>query len=251
MHATAAEIINDFDLLIRGGADVGGVLFGMQEEISQLVADSKRFGTAIPENMKPWIEELLRAGLLTDENGVKLTSLEGIKFGEPVKTEFEKITDALGDLIAKMDAFVNAIADATADRTQHITRQYHDPGPPPGWFDDPFAMPGHAAGGVFSREHVARIAEGGRAEIVGDVPFMTRALTGALQRVASIEASVGGSHRLPVSAFGGGTSIVVGDIHIGITAESVDRSSVRELAYEFKRAMEDDIGLKILVGVPT
>jgi TP901 family phage tail tape measure protein len=42
------------------------------------------------------------------------------------------------------------------------------------------SVPGHAAGGVFSSPHLARIAEGGQAEIVGSVGFMSRALAGAL-----------------------------------------------------------------------
>jgi TP901 family phage tail tape measure protein len=46
-----------------------------------------------------------------------------------------------------------------------------------------YSIPGHAAGGVFSRPHLAQIAEGGESEIVGSVPFMTKALTGALERV--------------------------------------------------------------------
>jgi hypothetical protein len=41
-------------------------------------------------------------------------------------------------------------------------------------------LPGHADGGVFSTPHKAWIAEGGRPEIIGDVPFMTEALRGAI-----------------------------------------------------------------------
>jgi hypothetical protein len=49
--------------------------------------------------------------------------------------------------------------------------------PPPG------DVPGHAAGGVFASEHLARIAEGGQPEIVGSVDFMRRALAGAIRDV--------------------------------------------------------------------
>lgn len=41
-------------------------------------------------------------------------------------------------------------------------------------------LPGHALGGVFSRPHVAMIAEGGQPEIVGSEQFMARAIAGAL-----------------------------------------------------------------------
>lgn len=159
LHASAVEIINDFQLLIAGGASVGGVLLGMKDEINALVNDSIKFGTEIPANMQPWIAELMRTGHLTDENGNKITDLTGIKFGEPIKTEFEKVTDALADLITKMDAFVAAIAEATASRTQHITREYHDPGPPAGWMDDPFAGGGQGGDRGFESGTFGRLGK--------------------------------------------------------------------------------------------
>lgn len=95
----AKQIINDFDILTKGGADVGGVLFGMKEEISALVTEALKFGTELPANMKPWIDELNRAGLLVDENGDALEGLEDLKFGEVMETEFERVTNALERLI--------------------------------------------------------------------------------------------------------------------------------------------------------
>lgn len=127
LHEMASQIINDFDLLIKGGADVGGVLFGMKDEISKLVVESIQFGTKIPENMKPWIEELLKAGLLTDANGVKITDISNIQFGEKVATEYEKIVASISTLVATMQGFIDSIMNmsgavdkATAPRTIHI-----------------------------------------------------------------------------------------------------------------------------------
>lgn len=61
-------------------------------------------------------------------------------------------------------------------------------------------LPGHALGGVFTRPHVAAIAEGGEAEIVGSVGFMTRALEGAIGRVG--QASGGGTKVFVVPVMG-------------------------------------------------
>ena len=66
------------------GADVGGVLAAMSDEISTLVQTSIRMGTEIPENMRPFIEELIRAGKLLDENGDAITDLSQLKFGAPL-----------------------------------------------------------------------------------------------------------------------------------------------------------------------
>jgi hypothetical protein len=105
----AQAIINDFDMLQRGGADVGTILFGMQEEISALVQEAMRFGTSIPENMRPWVDELMRAGLLVDANGDKLTDLAGLNFGAPIETAFEAITSAVQELV---DAIRNELIPA-------------------------------------------------------------------------------------------------------------------------------------------
>lgn len=128
----AKQIINDFDLLRRGGADVGGVLFGMQDEISKLVQDAKKFGLEIPENMKPWIEELLRAGLLVDENGNALTDLAGLNFGEPILTEFEKITAAIEELIKTLDRLAASIGNLPTPPGVPPPGGGTQPAPPPG-----------------------------------------------------------------------------------------------------------------------
>lgn len=138
LTAQAQKVIDAFTLLTMSGADVGAVLVGMKDEINKIVNDSIQFGTTIPANMKPMIEELIRTGQLTDKNGDKFTDLTKIKFGEPVKTEYEKINGAIqtilmamNDLIGKIDALVSAIDAATRPRTLTVTAEYIDPGPPP------------------------------------------------------------------------------------------------------------------------
>ncbi|WP_291981898.1 hypothetical protein, partial [Luteitalea sp.] len=66
---TAQQMVDDVDLLQRGGASMGTILHGMREEISALVNQSLEFGTTLPANMQPWIEELFRTKQLVDENG--------------------------------------------------------------------------------------------------------------------------------------------------------------------------------------
>lgn len=143
LTAEAQKVIDAFTLLTMSGADVGAVLVGMKDEINKIVRDSLQFGTTIPANMKPWIEELIRTGQLTDANGQKITDLSQIKFGDPVKSQYEKINDsiqtvlsAMQDLIGQISNLVGAIDAATRPRTLTVTAQYVDPGPPPD-FGDP------------------------------------------------------------------------------------------------------------------
>lgn len=99
INAAAQQIIDDYDMLIRGGTDVGTILHGMKEEISKIVTEAMKLGTTLPANMKPWIDALMEAGLLVDENGEAITDLSTLNFGDPVQTEFEKITGAIEELV--------------------------------------------------------------------------------------------------------------------------------------------------------
>lgn len=137
---TAGEYINAIDRLIRGGADVGGVLFDAREEISKLVQDSLEFGTTLPANMQPWIEELARSGNLVDKNGQKITDVSKLKFGDPIKTEaqraedgWKKILDAIQALIDRINGpLMNAIDGIPTNKTINVGIQYSDPGAPTG-----------------------------------------------------------------------------------------------------------------------
>lgn len=121
LHEAAQTIIDDFWLLVHGGADVGAVLLGMSPQINNLVNDSIKFGTKIPENMKPWIQNLLDAGKLTDENGVKMKDLTGIQFGDPVAAQYLTIQSAIIDLIAKIDDLITRISAIPSNKTLTLT----------------------------------------------------------------------------------------------------------------------------------
>lgn len=105
----ATAIINDFETITAAGGDVGTVLTGMSDEISALVLEAKKSGTELPAQMKPWVEELKKQGQLVDENGEKITDLAGVKFGEPIKTENDKVRESIGELKKTLDEFVEQL----------------------------------------------------------------------------------------------------------------------------------------------
>lgn len=105
----AKGVINDFDLLERGLGDVDSALTVLRKPINDIVNDAIKNGVAIPANMKPWVDQLLLTGQLTDENGKKLEDISGLKFADPIKTEFQKILDKITELI---DALTNGLPTA-------------------------------------------------------------------------------------------------------------------------------------------
>lgn len=95
------SVIDDLDTLIRGGADMNALLgdTGLQKKFNDLVQQSIKFGTAIPENMKPWIQKMIEAGTLLDASGTKITDISQLKFGETMQTTLENLNTTLRELI--------------------------------------------------------------------------------------------------------------------------------------------------------
>ena len=98
----ASVIVTDFELLTQEGANVNGVLRGMQDEVQDLVSDALTAGVAIPEGMRPILESLVAQGRLTDEDGHKLEDLSRIDFAAPLAAKFDTLIDKLTALIEKI-----------------------------------------------------------------------------------------------------------------------------------------------------
>ena len=145
------EVWDDWQTLIDMGADVGGVLVSMKDEIGQLVQNATKFGTEIPAQFKPLIEELMRSGQLLDENGDAITDMAGMKFGGPLVSEVDKIIAAIKELVAALsgpNGVTKAIDGIPRDVPVNVRYTYKDYEPPE--FDAPEGSvdggPGFASG---------------------------------------------------------------------------------------------------------
>ncbi len=98
----AKQIIDDWTLLQSAGADTNTVLVGMQKSVQDLVTEALKAGFKIPEGMKPIIDAMIKAGLLIDANGDKLTDFGSLEFEKPLSQSIDELIDKLQDLI---DAF--------------------------------------------------------------------------------------------------------------------------------------------------
>jgi gas vesicle protein/polyhydroxyalkanoate synthesis regulator phasin len=186
----AQRIIDAMAIMEKGGANMSGVLEGMADEISKLVQDSIKFGTTIPENMKPWIEELIKSGKLVDENGKAITDMSQIKFGAAMESDMSKLTKKLDELIQKLadmaEAF-NNVRDAAAGAGNVDVG-----GPSGGGGGSDSGTPGFSTGGVAGRDF--------RRPGHGDIfPALLRR----------------GERVLPPGASGGGMSLSIGNLTVG------------------------------------
>ena len=114
----ATVIVQDFELMTQEGADVNGVLRGMQDEVQALVTDALTAGVAIPEGMRPILTSLIEQGRLTDANGDKLTDLSGLTFAEPLAAKFDTLITKLTELIEKI-----AGRGGVTEAIDHIPRE--------------------------------------------------------------------------------------------------------------------------------
>lgn len=168
LEGQAKKIYDDFDALRSAGADVGGVLFGMRTQIGNLVADSQKFGTAIPDNIRPLIENLIQTGQLTDEAGQQFTDLTAISFEDtPVDAGVAGLTEKVTSLIQSITgdagavSAINAVSEAVLaipNKTIHV-----------GWTVDPFpdvtlpeGFSTGSNGGLVTSAGIQAFAGGGR-----------------------------------------------------------------------------------------
>lgn len=190
----ARQVAKDFKVLQDGGADIGAVLEGMKPKFQDLVSQSMKLGTELPEDLKDPIAYLIQMGMLTDENGVKLTDLGQLKFGKSMADQFQPVTDAIHQLIdvlsgKKPGSLPDAFADGI-DQMESIARNSNVQ-IPVGFhyetFDPP--VPGAMRGGYVTDGGVQYLAQGGMARVLGfrprgsdTVPAMLTAGEGVLSR---------------------------------------------------------------------
>jgi hypothetical protein len=111
----AFELIKDYQLLTTAGADHNLVLEKMGPNMNQYVQDSIKAGTTIPESMKPVLQSMLDAGLLTDTAGNKMTDLGGLTFAQTLE-------QAIGGLVTEIKNLVTALEGIpNIERTVTIT----------------------------------------------------------------------------------------------------------------------------------
>lgn len=110
MDEVAAQLVKDWDLFMKAGADMNVVMTNMADEIQQLISDAMRYGMQIPSTMRPMIEAMMRAGFLTDENGNKLEDLSRINFAEPIESAINRLISKLDELIDRLSGAASAIA---------------------------------------------------------------------------------------------------------------------------------------------
>lgn len=184
LHESWQQIIDDVDLFQRGNISANDILDLTKAKIIEVAQESIRFGTEIPENMRPWIQRLIDSGELIDDSGQKITDIGKLTFGETLQTSLEKLTDEIKRLILTLGG-VPAAAQTAAQGAEKAFRDvkpeirvgivYDDPGAPivktartgeddggPRFEAQPVRPPGYGAlGGLVTPFGIQHLALGG------------------------------------------------------------------------------------------
>jgi hypothetical protein len=129
----------DLQMFADAGADIPAVLSGMSDELSTLYQQAAAAGVALPESLQPYMEQLVRMGLLVDENGDKVQDLNAVAFKDipdeslkAVVDILKEIKDLLADQLPKAaDEGAKAIQSTFAHHPVTIPVQYDTSGSVP------------------------------------------------------------------------------------------------------------------------
>jgi hypothetical protein len=100
-NANWQSVIDDLDTLTRGGADMNALLGdeGLQGKFNELVQQSQQFGTTIPSNMRPWMQQLIDSGKLLGADHKAITDINQLHFGGDMQTTLDALNQTLQHLI--------------------------------------------------------------------------------------------------------------------------------------------------------
>lgn len=173
LDTQAAQLLQDFKLLTASGIDVGTVIGKMGPNLVDFVNTSKAAGQALPEAMRPMIDDLIKSGQLLDENGNAFTSAEdaGISFTETLTEGLSRAVDAIEKLVAALTGIPPVKIPVTVDN-----QTGGGDGATHGGHQNGQDVPHLARGGIVTMPTMALIGENGPEAIV-PLPLMGAAGT--------------------------------------------------------------------------
>lgn len=107
----AGELLKNWELLNAAGFDHNEILKRMGPDFNEYIQTAIEAGQAIPENFRPIIEEMIKMGLLTDENGKAFETLEeaGITFTESLSTGLKSLIEEVRKLVAAITGIPSSL----------------------------------------------------------------------------------------------------------------------------------------------
>lgn len=127
LDAQALTLLNDWRLLIGAGIDMTIVNDKMSGSMNDYLATARKTGQEVPIAMQPIIQKMIDQGLLTDENGNKITEMKdvGVTFSETMTAGFDKVVAKLQELLNKIGMVPAALNTIPIDTNIDVNLNAH------------------------------------------------------------------------------------------------------------------------------
>lgn len=245
LNDKAAELLQDYQVLTAGGVDHVAIINKMAPSLQEYVNTALLAGSAIPEAMRPILQGMIDAGLLTDAAGEKMTDLAGLTFTETLDKKFSTLIETINKLTDAISRGLGTAITSIPDRTIHIGYQVDNP---------PTGVDYAATGGFVTARGIQRFAGGGNvlpftpmgtdtvpAMLTPGESVLTRGATAMLGRDAIGMLNRGG--RLPR---GGGQVVSIEAMRAEqrATNERLDQLVRQQASFaqDVARAVRDEVG---------
>jgi len=158
----AKSLMNDYRLMVDVlGVQAPQAMTLMAGKMSAFVQQSVQASTEIPANMQPMLQQMADMGLLTDENGNKITDLKdyGVTFAETFGQGVDRIVAKFDELIARLTESADGIKAIPDSKTVDVNYNVH-------WNVPPMPQPNEsvsygATGGVVGNHGIQYFPTGG------------------------------------------------------------------------------------------
>jgi hypothetical protein len=127
----------------------------MGEKLQELVNNAIKYGLELPASMKPILQAMVDAGLLTDDAGNKLEDLSSLTFAADLTGMFQTLIEKLDELIDKISGVGDEVGKIPKNVEVSVRGKYYPPNIP-----DP-DRENAAGGGLVTAGTILRRAGGG------------------------------------------------------------------------------------------
>jgi TP901 family phage tail tape measure protein len=127
LHEQAMVLLQDYEVLSAAGINHNTIIKKMGPSLQEYVKTALNAGLTIPENLRPVLESMVKMGLLTDEDGKKMTDLSKLTFAETLDKKFSTLIDTIKKLT---DAIARGLGGALTNLPQPEAPWSDWPAPP-------------------------------------------------------------------------------------------------------------------------
>lgn len=161
----AQQLYKDWSELKAAGIDISTVTQHMSTDIQSYFTNALKTGAEVPTAMEPMLQQMVKMGTLTDQNGNIVDDLgkSGVTFSVTMTEGFKSIVDSVHELTLVLSHELGGAISATSAQLQNLPKHVDVAVDISSQVVPDFSNPmGAATGGIVMRRGVLYAGSGGR-----------------------------------------------------------------------------------------